>query len=91
MCDDTIFAGQISENDFLKMDLGRNYEFKMKLLVHDFKAIGWSDPWKNQAFKLTSNQEEIDTLLPKKDLEDLKNERARDKEYVMQNEYKEYG
>lgn len=91
MSEETIFAGQISENDYLKMDLGRNYEFKQKLLIHDFKAMGWSDPWKNQAFKPTNNQEEIDKLLKKKNLEDLKNEKARDKEYVMQNQYREYG
>lgn len=91
LTEETHDAGQISENDFLKMNFGRNYEFKQKLLVHDFKTLGWPDPWKNQAFKLTKNQEEIELLLKKKGQEDEKNEKSNYKEYSMQFKTKDYG
>ena len=60
------------------MDLNRNYEFKRKNLVHDFKTIGWQDPWHLQTFKNTSNPDEITELLKVKDAEDYYNERSRD-------------
>lgn len=82
----TIEVGGLSEEQYIDLNLDRNYQYKSAELIHNLNVLGWDEPFTNVEFKRLDKKEQL--LLKKKkkarDEEDEQNLRKADdeKDYV---------
>jgi len=55
---EVIEEGGLTEDQYLDLDLDRNYEYQDDNLIQNFNNIGWDDPWDNVDFHPVEKREQ---------------------------------
>ena len=56
--DEVIEEAGLTEDQYLDLDLDRNYEYEDQNLIHNLNNIGWDDPWDNVDFHPVEKKEQ---------------------------------